>query len=210
MKRISEPSGDAADDILNNNPILKNKLGGSIDQLKDMGDQFGPEAKKIVDKTWKQVQDILKGDVGVGTADQLRRLIQDKTQEVRKLADQAWQKGLEQAKPYLDYSPKVRELVMQNKETLMQGNLAELWEKVRVAAKSGDTGDLKKFIRETADRGKGKLGGFGGGLDQYFNLIPGGSEIIPKFQAKGGYREAWGGGGEAGQGGVQGDPGRVT
>jgi len=37
--------------------------------------------------------DILKGGVGVGTADQLRALIQDKTQGVRKLADQAYQKG---------------------------------------------------------------------------------------------------------------------
>ena len=147
-----------------------------------MGDQFGPEAKKIVNETWNQVQDILKGDVGVGTADRLRRLIQDKTQEVRKLADQAWRKGLEQPKPYLDYSPKVQELVMQNKETLMQGNMPELWEKMRITAKSGDTGDLEKFIKETADRDKGKLGGFGGGLDQYFNLIPCGSEIIPKFQ----------------------------
>lgn len=55
-KRTSELSGDTADDILNNHPILKNKLGGSIDQLKDVGDQFGPEAKKIVDETWKQVR----------------------------------------------------------------------------------------------------------------------------------------------------------
>ena len=51
-----------------------------------MGDQFGPEAKKIVDEKWKQVQDILKGGVGVGAAEQLRRLIQDKTQEMRKVA----------------------------------------------------------------------------------------------------------------------------
>jgi ElaB/YqjD/DUF883 family membrane-anchored ribosome-binding protein len=181
LNRIGELAGDTADDILNNHPSLKNKLGGSIDQLKDMGDQFGPEAKKIVDETRKQVKDILKRGVGVGTADQLRKLVQDKTQEVQKLADQAWQKGLEQAKPYLD-GPKVRELVMQNKETLMQGNLTELWEKVRTAAKSGDTGDLEKFIKETGDKGKNKLGGLGGGLDQYFNLIPGGSEIIPKFQ----------------------------
>ena len=42
--------------------------------------------------------DILKGGVGAVTVDQLRRLIQDKTQEERKLADPAWQKGLEQAK----------------------------------------------------------------------------------------------------------------
>jgi thiamine pyrophosphokinase len=61
---------------------------------------------------------------------------------------------------------------MQNKETLMQGNLTGLREKVWIAAKSKDTGDLEKFIKETADKGKGKLGGFGGGLDQYFNLIP--------------------------------------
>jgi ElaB/YqjD/DUF883 family membrane-anchored ribosome-binding protein len=93
LKRISELSGDITDDTLNNHPIFKDKLDGNIDQLKDMGDQFGPEAKKIVDETWKQVQDIPKGGVGVGTADQLRRLIQDKTREVRNLADQAWQKG---------------------------------------------------------------------------------------------------------------------
>lgn len=46
---------------------------------------------------------------------------------------------------------------MQNKETLMQANLTELWEKVRIAAKSENTGDLEKFIKETADRGKGNL-----------------------------------------------------
>jgi hypothetical protein len=89
VEEISELSGDTADDILNSHLILKNKLSSNINQLKDIGDQFSPEAKKIVDKTWKQVQDILKGGVGVGTADQLRRLVQDKTQEVRKLADQA-------------------------------------------------------------------------------------------------------------------------
>lgn len=67
---------------------------------------------------------------------------------------------------------------MQNKETLIQGNLTMLWEKVPIAAKPVDMSDLEK----TADRGKDKLGDFGGGLDQYFNLIPGRSEIIPKFQ----------------------------
>ena len=88
-RRIGDPAGDSVDDALNNHPILKNKLGGSIDQLKYMGDQFGPEVKKIVDETWKQAQDIPKGGVGVGTADQPRRLIQDKIQEVWRLADQA-------------------------------------------------------------------------------------------------------------------------
>jgi hypothetical protein len=51
LKRIGDLASDSVDDILNSHPILKNKLGGSIDQLKYMDDQFGPEAKKIVDET---------------------------------------------------------------------------------------------------------------------------------------------------------------
>jgi gas vesicle protein len=182
MMKIGNLAGDAAEDIMNNHPELKNKVGGSLDQLKGMGDQYGPEAKKKVDETWKQVQDIIKGGIGIGTADQLRKLIQDKIQEVRKMGDQAWQKGLEQAKPYLDKSPKVKELIEQNKDKLMQGNLGELWEKVQAAAKSGDMCDIEKFVKETVEKGKSKAGGMGGGLEQYFNMIPGGSEIMPKFQ----------------------------
>jgi hypothetical protein len=72
--------------------------------------------------------------------------------------------------------------MIRNKETLTQGNLTELWEKVRIAAQLGHTSDLEKLMKETANRSKDKLGDFGGGLDQYFNLIPGGGEIIPKFQ----------------------------
>jgi len=183
MKQIGELAGDAAEDILNNHPDLKKKVGGNLDQLKGMGDQYGPEAKKKVDETWDQVKNILKGGVGLGTADQLRKLVQDKVQEVKKLGDQAWQKGMEQAGPALDKAPKVKELVEQNKDKLMQGNLSQLWEKVQQAAKSGDSSDLESFVKETVQQGKDKAGGgSGGGLEQYFNMIPGGSEIMPKLQ----------------------------
>jgi len=166
-----------------NHPDLKKKVGGNLDQLKSMGDQYGPEAKKKVDETWDQVKNILKGGVGLGTADQLRKLVQDKIQEVKKLGDQAWQKGMEQASPALDKAPKVKELVEQNKDKLMQGDLSQLWEKVQQAAKSGDTGDLESFVKETVQKGKDKAGGgSGGGLEQYINMIPGGSEIMPKLQ----------------------------
>jgi gas vesicle protein len=179
VRRIGDLASDGLEDILNNHPELKNKLGGNIYQLKNMGDELGPEAKKIADDTWNQVQDILKGGIGLGTADQLRRLIQDKTQEVRQLADKAWQKGMEQAKPYLDKSPKAKELLLQNKDKLMQSNLTELWEKVRDAAMSGNTNELENFINQTRQRGKSNDSW---GLGQYLNMIPGGSEIIPKFQ----------------------------
>jgi gas vesicle protein len=182
VKRIGELGLDAAGDILDNHPELKNKLGISIDQLKSMGDQYGPEAKKKVEETWQQVQDILKGGIGLGTADQLRRLIQDKIQEVQKMGDQVWQKGVEQVKPYLNKNPKVKELVEQNKDKLMQGSLTELWEKVRTAAMSGDTRDLENFVRQTVEKGKSTAGGSAAGLQQYLNLIPGASEIMPKFE----------------------------
>jgi gas vesicle protein len=179
VRRIGDLAGDALEDILNNHPELKNQLGDNIYQLKNMGEELGPEAKKIVDQTWNQVQDILKGGVGLGTADQLRRLIQDKIQEVRRLADQAWQKGMEQAKPYIDKSPKVKELLLQNKDKLMQSNLSELWEQVRNAATSGDTSQLEDFITQTVQRGESNSGQ---GLGQYLNMIPGGSEIMPKLE----------------------------
>ena len=187
MKKIGALAGDAAEDILNNHPDLKRNIGGSLDQLKSMGDQYGPEAKKKVDETWTQVQDVLKGGVGLGTADQLRRLVQDKFQEVRQLGDQAWQKGLEQAKPYLDKSPpRVRELLEQNKDRLLQGNLGELWSQVQSAASSGKTADLEKFVQETVDKGKSQMGGGGGGggagLEQYLGMLPGGSDTVQKLQ----------------------------
>ena len=45
---------------------------------------------------------------------------------------------------------------MQNKETLMQGNLTELREKVRIAAKSKDTGDLEKVYQGDGGQGQGQ------------------------------------------------------
>lgn len=39
MSKILGLAGDAAEDIMNNHPKLKQQLGGNIDQLKQMGDQ---------------------------------------------------------------------------------------------------------------------------------------------------------------------------
>lgn len=181
MKDIGELAGDAAEDIMNNHPDLKKKVGGNLDQLKSMGDQYGPEAKQKVDETWNQVKDILKGGVGLGTADQLRKLVQEKIKEVRKYGDQAWQKGMEQAAPALEKAPKVKELLEKNKDKLMQGDLGKLWEKVTAAAKSGDTSDIESFVKDTVQKGSEKAGG-SGGIEQYINMIPGGSEIMPKIQ----------------------------
>jgi hypothetical protein len=47
IKKIGELAGDAAEDIINNHPELKKAVGGNIDKLKQYGDAYGPEAKKM-------------------------------------------------------------------------------------------------------------------------------------------------------------------
>ena len=144
-----------------------------------MGEQYGPEAKKQVEDTWKQAQDILAGGVGVGTAQKLQQLVQDKTKELQKYGDQAWQKGLEQAKPLLDKQPELKKLFEENKDKLLKGDLGQLWKMVQEATKSGNTDDLQKFVKEQTQKASDSAGG---GIEKFLKMIPGGTEIAPKFQ----------------------------
>ncbi|KAF2192272.1 hypothetical protein K469DRAFT_745752 [Zopfia rhizophila CBS 207.26] len=137
--------------IVDKHPQLKEKLGGSVDQLKQVGDRFGPEAKKEVNKTWDQIRDIFNTGVSPENVENAKKVIQEKVELVKKMGDEAWKKGMEQAKPYLDKNPKIKELVEKNQNAL-----------------------------EASATQKAKDSGFGG-LEQYLNKIPGGDEIIPKL-----------------------------
>jgi len=108
-----------------------------------------------------------------------------KVEQVKKLGDEAWQKGLEQAKPYLDKNPKIKELVEKNQDLLKQGNAKELFDKARSAVESGELGGFEDYVNDAVEKAKSKgsqLSGGWGGLDQYFKMIPSGSEILPKIQ----------------------------
>ena len=95
MKKITSLAGDAAEDIMNNHPQLKSSVGGGIDQLRSKAKNLGPDAQKMVDQTWSQIQDILKnGGMNAGTVDKIRQLVKDKSQELKKFGDQAWSKGM--------------------------------------------------------------------------------------------------------------------
>ena len=179
LTKIGELAGDAAQDILNNHPELKEKVGGNLDQLKQMGDKYGPEAKKQVDKTWEQISDIIKGGVSMDTANRIRKLVQEKMEMVQKMGDEAWKKGMEQAKPYLDKSPKVKELIEKNADSLKKGNVGELYQKVKEAVESGDTGSIESYMKSSLYKSIYCVGS--GGLEQYFKMIPGGDKILPKI-----------------------------
>ncbi|KAK1985860.1 hypothetical protein LZ30DRAFT_707285 [Colletotrichum cereale] len=183
-KKIASLGGDAISDIIDNHPQLKEKLGGNVDQLKDMGAKYGPEAKKQVDETWKQVKDLLAGGLTASNFEKARKLVEDKVEQVRKLGDEAWKKALEEAKPYLDKNPKVKELVEQNADALKQGNAKELFENAKKAVESGDLGGLKSYVGDAVDKAKSKGSKVGEslGLDQYFKMIPDGDQIMPKLK----------------------------
>lgn len=183
-KKFGSVAGDALTDILDNHPEAKQKFGGSIDQLKQMGDQYGPEAKKQVDQTWQQVKEIMGGGLSAANLDKARRVVEEKVEQVKKLGDEAWKKGLEQAKPYLDKNPKVKELIEKNESALKQGNASELFQNAKKAVDSGDLGGFEKYVNGAVDKAKSKgsqlSAGAGAGLEQYFDKIPNGSEILSK------------------------------
>ena len=148
LQRLFSLGGDAADEILNNHPQLKEKLGGSTDKLKQLGEQYGPEAKKQVDETWQEVNEIVKQGLQVGNIERIRKLVQDKSEKIRQMGEQAFNQRFEQIKPMLDKSPKVKQFVEQNMETLKQGNVSEAVNKVRDAVSSGSTEELEKYMQQ--------------------------------------------------------------
>ncbi|KAI0187739.1 hypothetical protein EV127DRAFT_435908 [Xylaria flabelliformis] len=171
-------AGNALTDILDNHPQAKEKFGGSINKLKEMGENYGPEAKKQVDETWKQVKEVLGGGVSATNLDKVRRLVEEKIQEVKKLGDEAWNKALEGAKPYLDKNPKVKELIEKNADALKQGNAKEVFDQAKKAVESGDTGALEDYVNKAKSKGEQAASSLG--IDQYFKMIPSGSEILEK------------------------------
>jgi len=179
FKDIGKLAGSAGQDIMENHPEIKEKFGGQFQQLQQMGEQYGPEAKKQVDETWNQVRDILAGGIGFSQIQKLQDLVQEKSQQMKKYGDQAWDKGIEQAKPLLDKQPELKKLIDENKDKLLKGNIGQLWTMAQEAMKSGNTDDLQKFVKDQASKASDSAGG---GIEQFLKMIPGGSEIAPKLQ----------------------------
>lgn len=180
MERMYELGADAMEEIMNNHPEMKEKVGGNIQQLKQMGQQYGPEVQKQIDQTWDQVRDIMKSGVSADSVNKIKKLVEEKSQQVQQMGEQAWKKGMEQAKPYLDKNPEVKKMIENNADALRKGNAMELFNRAKQAVESGNTEDLQKYVNSTVDKVKSK--GSQMGLDKYMDMIPHGSEIMPKLQ----------------------------
>lgn len=153
-KKLAKLTGSAADEILVRHPQLNDKLGEPIKQLKQMAAQYGPEAKKLADETWSQVNDVMASGFSAESADKVRKLVEERTQQLKQIGDELWDKGLDQAKPYLDKSPKVKELVTNNSDLLKKGNFSDLFQQVRKLGEGGDAGKLEDYVKQAVDKAK--------------------------------------------------------
>lgn len=183
LKQITSLAGDAAEDILDNHPYVKQKVGGSFKQLRQLGEQMGPQAKDEINKTYQQVQDVLKEGFSGSTIPKIQALIQEKSEKLKELGNQAWSKGLEQAKPYFDKNPQLKKLVEENADALKSGNYAELWEKVKSASSSGNMGDLESYVKSAKDKVQQGSSAMGFDLGKYAAMVPGGAEISKHWES---------------------------
>lgn len=180
MKELGELAADSASEVLDNHPKLKEQVGGNLDKLKEMADGYGgEEAKKELSDTYEKIRDAVKGGVSAESLAKVQAVIKEKTEKVKKLGDEAWKKGVEQAKPYLDKNPQVKEMVEENADALKQGNVGEVFEKVKKAVETGNMDDLKSYVKKAGE--KAKNSGLGQNIEQYAKMIPGGGEIIPQL-----------------------------
>lgn len=180
LNRLYELGSDAAEDIMDNHPQLKEKVGGNLNQLKEMGDAYGPQAKEEVNKVWQQISEILKQGASAESAEKITNLVQEKTDKLQKLRDEMWNKGMEEAKQYLEKNPKVKELVEDNAESLKNGDFGKLWDLAKDSASSGKTEDLEAYVKDKVNQAKS---GEFGNLDKLSQMVPGGSNIINQLQS---------------------------
>jgi hypothetical protein len=180
VKQLYDLAGDAAENVLDNHPQLKEKFGSGFNQLKELGDAYGPQAKEEVDRTWQQISSIVKRGASIESTEEIKNLIQEKKTKLEKLGDEAWKKGFEESQRYLDKSPKLKQMVEDNADTLKKGNPKDLWALVKESASSGKIEDVEKYINEKVRQAK-KSGT--GDLDKWLNMVPGGSNVIPQLQS---------------------------
>ncbi|MCJ1261870.1 hypothetical protein MMC22_001739 [Lobaria immixta] len=186
LKRIGDLAADSAQEILNNHPRLKNKFGGSFDQLKQLGNSYGPEAKKQVDQVWDEISNILKGGVNAESIDKIQSVVQDTIKAVQKFGDRAWKEGMEQAKPYLDKSPQARELLEKNANALKKGNAGELFEQVRQSVQSGDLDSIERYVQSAVKKQTEQSSDDGAeeGGEQSIGSLPGAGNVVSTLSKK--------------------------
>jgi len=190
--------------VLDKNPQVKEKLGGAYQQLQALAKDKGPEAKKLLEDTQREVKDIFSKGFTPDALVRARQVIQQKAEEARKLAEpaarEAWDKAIKQAQPALDKVPEIKEYLNSNSSAFISasvgalggssGSVDEVVKKVKEVAnmKEGErkekVEELKKWLEHQVQDAKSKTTGVLGlkweDVQSYVKMVPGGDEMLDK------------------------------
>ena len=147
-----------------------------------------------------QIKQIFSSGFSPDKVNEAQQLIQSKASEVREAvggaSQEAWEKVMKEAAPYLDKLPDVRKLLEDNASAFMAAGLSqggaaqEVLARVKDAAQ-GDAAknkekleDLKDFVQKKAEEARQRGGrGLEGGwqsLQEWIRSMPGGEEALKK------------------------------
>ncbi|TFY58917.1 hypothetical protein EVJ58_g6114 [Rhodofomes roseus] len=169
-------------------------------ELRKAAEKNGPEAKRIYEETTKQIGKIFSSGFSPDKLNEAQELVRSKASEISEAAggtsQEAWDKVLKEATPYLDKLPDIRKLVEDNASAFMAAGLAqggaaqEVLARVKEAAEGGAAKnkeklkELKDFVQAKADeaRQRGEKGSQGGlqSLQEWIRGMPGGEEALKK------------------------------
>ncbi|KAH9832258.1 uncharacterized protein C8Q71DRAFT_268795 [Rhodofomes roseus] len=201
LEEVGKRAGqDAFQKLGERYPELKEKLGGKYDELRKAAEKNGPEAKRIYEETTKQIGKIFSSGFSPDKLNEAQELVRSKASEISEAAggtsQEAWDKVLKEATPYLDKLPDIRKLVEDNASAFMAAGLSqggaaqEVLARVKEAAEGGAAKnkeklkELKDFVQAKADeaRQRGEKGSQGGlqSLQEWIRGMPGGEEALKK------------------------------
>ena len=147
MRRIFNLAGDAGQDVLNAHPALKDRFEDSLDQLKQIGDKLGPEAKKQVKQTAEQIDEVVKGGMRLASTPRKWASGREKAQVVQNTESELWDQEIEVMKPLLDQSPAIKAFIEKNRDDLKKyGDSRTLQKRIEEAVSTGKVDSLELYL----------------------------------------------------------------
>ncbi|KAI0829630.1 hypothetical protein BC628DRAFT_1408486 [Trametes gibbosa] len=206
LEELGEKAGkDAFGSLSEKYPELSEKLGGGYGELKKLAQSKGPEAKKLYEETSNEIKDIFSKGLSQESLDRARKLIQSKTAEVRKIAKEssqdAWERALKEAGPYLDKFPDIKKLLTDNQDKFIAAGAAtltggsssaqEIFKRVKEVA-DGDSAknkeklkELTEFVQrkaeEAQEQGSARLEKGWESLRDWVRTMPGGEDALKRI-----------------------------
>lgn len=190
----AKASSDFFGPFLEKHPELREKLGGSYDQVKELASKAGPEARRISLDTAAKLKDVFKSGLDSKSIDDAKQILQEAADRLQKAAGEtgsgakeAWDKSMQQAQPYLDKIPDIKDLLNNKASVLMNGAAAkQIWDRVKEIGQGKKVSkekvdELKEFIKEKAETAGSSSDDMWDKILEYSKMVPGSEKVCSTF-----------------------------